>query len=337
MIILLSLESLELRYTAQWARWFPEQLKKDKVEFATVHGTALTKTIEVGSVLDAYGTNFYKMTQLANLIRMLRDGFITNKDTLLFADLWFPGIEALKYIACLGGAKPKITGILHAGTYDQNDFTFRAGMRPWGHNLEQAWFQMYDLVFVATQYHRDLILKNHNVDPDKIVVTGLPFYPDEIVTNERKQMVKIHNSIVFPHRLDPEKHPEKFDMMRENELIPWLCTRTVDHFTTKDKYYDELAHHTVAVSFADQETFGYAMLEATALGCYPLVPDRLSYQEMYPRKFRYQTHEELIGKILQFENERNDEEVRELALSHRAEYMGSITRMINCIHNRFNI
>jgi len=340
MIILLPLEPLELRYTAQWAKQWPAQLQKDKVPFRVINGEKLTDTINVGSVLDALGTNYWKCTQLASLISHIQNKGIGNDDVLLFADLWFPGIEALQYIKNIARIGPKITGVLHAGTWDDHDFLVRNGLRPFFHEIESAWFKMFDLIFVGSQFHKDLILKSHSVDPDKIQVTGLPFYPDEFVTDKRKHMTKIYNSVVFPHRLDVEKHPEMFDALREgnNELLAYCYTRTVDHFTTKPAYYDELAKHQIAVSFADQETFGYAMLEATALGCYPLVPDRLSYREMYPSVFRYSTHEELIEKIKAVgnsESERNDEIINDLAHKQRATYMGSITRMTDCIHTRF--
>lgn len=334
MIVLLPLESLEQRYTEQWSRWWPEQLKKDKIDFVTIPGQALTNRIELGSVLDAYGTTYYKMTQLATLIKGMRAGNINSEDVLLFFDLWFPGLEALQYIACLGGQRPKITGVLHAGTYDPNDFTYRSNMRPWGHQLEECWLRMVDKVFVATQYHKDLILRNHSVNPDKIAVTGLPFYPEEIA-KPRQHIAKQPNLIAFPHRLDEEKQPELFD-----DLIVALKAlghdvigvKTAEHFTTKAAYYDQLAQATFAVSFALQETFGYAMLESTALGCIPLVPDRLSYRELYPKKFRYETFSDLVSKIdiilkKSYINQYQDY-VKKLAQEHYVKFTNSITQMI---------
>ena len=334
-IVLLPLESLESRYTSQWAKWWPAQLQKDGTNFITIEGKSLTSKIEVGSVLDAYSTNYYKFTQMANLIEKIRNGEVGSSEVLIFHDLWFPGIEALRYISNLGGARPKITGILHAGTYDDHDFLVRNGLRPYFHEIESAWMKIYDCIFVATEFHKNLILKSHSVDPNKIVVTGLPFYPDDFVTERRKKMVKTYNSIVFPHRLDPEKHPEKFDSLfvNDSEQLSYAHFKTAGQFNTKSEYYDELARSEMAVSFADQETFGYAMLEATALGCYPLVPDRLSYQEMYPRECRYQTHEELIEKI---KRPKNKDVVYEIASKHKARYTQSITNMTQVISTRFN-
>ena len=333
MLIWLPLEKLEIRYTADWASWFPSQFSKDKIEFITVEGEPLTSGIEIGYVLDAYGTNFWKMHQMANLIKLLHNGTVTSKDILLVADAWFPGIEALEYIACLGGQRPKITGILHAGTYDSADFTYRTGMRPWGHQLEECWLDFLDLIFVATDYHRNLILQNHRVDPDRIAVTGLPFYPDEF-TESRKNVQKT-DLIVFPHRLDEEKHPGEFiDLMKKLNLNALL---TAEHFDTKSNYYDQLAEASIAISMATQETFGYAMLEATALGCVPLVPDRLSYRELYWDIFRYKTFTELEDKIHKVRSNLTwyQERTAELATWHRQQFTESISKMAYTALTRF--
>lgn len=335
------MEKLDERYTDQWSRWFPAQLKKDDVNFITVEGEPLTSKLEIGTVLDAYSTNHWKMTQMANLIDLMRKGKVTKNDILLFADLWSPGIEVLQYIGCMGGIRPKITGVLHAGTYDQFDFTYLHGMHPWGNCLEQAWFQMYDLVFVGSQSHKNIILKNHNISPDKIKVTGLPFYPDEF-TQSRKKIKKIPQSIIFPHRMDLEKQPGEFvDLIKliKQEFTNVKYLMTCEHKLNKDKYYDELVKADICISMAQHENWGYAMLEATALGCIPLVPDRLSYQELYMPVFRYKSISELIEKlrnILSEDGECEDFEmeraIEEQAIIHKNLGENAISKMIEAIN-----
>ena len=305
------------------------------MEFIQVDGQKLTDKIEHGSVLDCFGSNYWKSTQMSKLIELLHNGTVTDADTLLFADLWSPGIEMLQYIKCIMGSGPKITGILHAGTYDPNDFTVRAGMRPFFHNIEFAWMQMIDKIFVATAYHKNLILNSHAVDPDKIKVTGLPlpFQGNEL---DKFQQIKDDRYVIFPHRMDPEKNPEEFSdmigLLRQRVGYFPVCMTTTRP-RTKGEYYTELGKASIAVSMADQETFGYAMLEATALGCVPLVPDRLSYREMYPEELRYKSYSNLYSILCMLLE--SDQELtryrcitRDLANRHRAMYTESIGNML---------
>jgi len=331
-LILLPLEPLEQRYTEQWYRYYPAVLKENEIDYLQVDGEKLTSKIETGSILDVYGTSFWKFTQLAKLVEHMRSGEVTSDDVIFFTDLWYPGLEALKYISCQGGQKPKIAGILHAGSWDPADFVVRTGMKPWAHPLESVWMQMYDWVFVATQFHKDLILKSHNIDPDKIKVTGLPFYPDEFAT-QRKSVQKDDRLIVFPHRLDKEKNPDIFDSVVSG--LNCSVIKTSETAKSKTDFYDTLSRATIAVSTADQETFGYSMLEAEALGCIPLVPNKLSYAEMYPELFKYNSQTELrvmLESILSLSQDGLNfykKEVQKSARHHRAVYSNSISRMFS--------
>ena len=51
-----------------------------------------------------------------------------------------------------------------------------------------------------------------------------------------------------------------------------------------------LQQHHVVLSTALHDFQGLSILEATILGCIPLVPDRLAYQEYVPSDFRYRSN-----------------------------------------------
>ncbi len=55
----------------------------------------------------------------------------------------------------------------------------------------------------------------------------------------------------------------------------------------REEYAALLHQGDVVVSTARHEFFGISVLEAVRAGCRPLVPDRLSYRELYPRDYRY--------------------------------------------------
>jgi glycosyltransferase involved in cell wall biosynthesis len=298
MLYLVPLEPLDERYTKQWSIWIPKALTELKIPFKEVSGTKYTDKINVGDVLDVYGTHYYKYSQLQKIVDLIQRGEITHGDELWFADLWFPGIEGLFYIRAMTGIQFRITGVLHAGTWDKHDFTFKNGMHSWAHNIERGWLDQIDTVFLGSEFHRDLILDTFGNDiRAKLKVTGLFFDAGEVNRNKKEK----ENIIVFPHRLDSEKHPEMFDLMADEYGDgPWKFVKTMDVTKNKEEYYKLLGKAKIAISFSAQETFGYAMLEAMANGCDVLVPNRLSYKTMpiYANR-KYNSYTEDLPSMLQ--------------------------------------
>ena len=290
-IIWLPLENLEERYTADWAKWFPQEFRRLGVDFITIEGEPLTSHIEIGRFLDVFGTIYYKSTQIAKVAELLRAGVIKSGDIIFDADLWRPGLEAIPYMTQLAGLDIKVVGILHAGTYDPYDFTAQAGLESWGEKIENGWLSFIDMIFVGSTFHKELLKEKRDVRCP-IEVTGLPFYG----ANLRRQfsIIKKEPIVVFPHRLDPEKNPYLFDELKL-AVSSGQFIKTVDVWGgNKAAYYELLSKSTVVVSFADQETFGYAIAEAIALGCTPVLPRKLSYSEIYPQEYLFDSFEEAV-------------------------------------------
>lgn len=284
------IEPYETRYTADWISQYVTEFNNNCVKYEVITGDTVTSKILCGSVLDACGTNLYKISQLKKLINLISDGVINDGDCIFFADAWFPGVESLFYIRNLTKIDYKLFGILHAGTYDIHDFTYREGMRNWGKYLECCWLSGFDKIFVATEFHKQLIISNTDLCDleDKIVITGLPFYAQELRSKyscDDKQDI-----VVFPHRTDAEKQPELFDRLADaihNLDSNIKCVKTLDVTKSRDEYFKLLAKSKVMVSFALQETFGYSTLESMALGNRVYVPNMLSYVETVPSEHRY--------------------------------------------------
>ena len=301
-VFYIPIEPYETRYTADWIQQFEKEFHNHNLECETILGKTFSNTVTTGGVLDACGTHVYKFNQLQNLITKINENEIRNGDIIFFADLWFPGLESLFYIRNMLKIDFKIYGIFHAGTYDSHDFTYRTGMRDWGKWLEACWFEEIDKIFIATDFHKKLLLKNSYLVSrlaDKIYVTGLPFYGDEL----RKKYLSSHkeNILVFPHRLDIEKHPEMFDLMCDKlrELnIDFKPVKTIIETENRDEYFKLLGKAKVMVSFAEQETFGYSTLESMALDNIVVVPDALSYKETVPDGYRYNTEKECFDKVV---------------------------------------
>lgn len=130
--------------------------------------------------------------------------------------------------------------------------------------------------------------------------------------------------IVWPHRWEHDKNPEEFfaavstlaaegldfevavagQSFRETEGLMHEAARALgDRLVhcaepaSRAEYAALLGSADVAVSTANNEFFGLAMVEAAYAGCYPIVPDRLAYPELYPPAYRYGTTDELVARL----------------------------------------
>ena len=130
--------------------------------------------------------------------------------------------------------------------------------------------------------------------------------------------------IAWPHRWEHDKNPEAFfsavaeladEGLNFEVVVAGQAFRDVpqvivdaEHVlgdrlvhlgepATREEYATLLAGSDIAVSTADNEFFGLAMVEAAFAGCWPLVPDRLAYPEIYPAEMRYSTREQLVARL----------------------------------------
>jgi glycosyltransferase involved in cell wall biosynthesis len=302
-IIDVPIEAIPDRYSADWQIWFEREYNRLGVPFIRINPEPLSNKITCGSFLDVAGTNYYKSMQTAMICEMIYNKEITENDVFFFHDLWHPGIESLAYIRDGMGINYKIVGCLHAGSYDPYDFLHKKGMTYWAEDSENSWFKIIDKIFVATKFHKHLILSKRKCNPKKIVVTHWPFYWD-------KKPIAKENIVIFPHRLDEEKNyplflelKEDFEENFEKSSLfgeSWSFVATKEVCKTKEEYYDLLGRAKISVSFADQETFGIAMMESLFSDCLILVPDRLSYSELYPSFFKFASFEEACSKLFHF-------------------------------------
>ena len=79
----MGLESYQARYTFQLTDWTKRAYEKRGVKYEIVPGDTIddSEAIVTGQVLDAHGRSYFSMSQMMNLVKMLKAGEITSTTT----------------------------------------------------------------------------------------------------------------------------------------------------------------------------------------------------------------------------------------------------------------
>ena len=284
MIYIVDIEAVDTRYTAQWKKHLPEQLREHTGGDVTViSGGEVPQATTPGAFLNFGGTNVYKSNQLQQIAELFCNGQVNSGDYFLYTDAWNPTVIQLRYMSSLLGVDINIGGMWHAGSYDPQDFLGRLiGDKPWVRNAERSMFDCYDHNYFATQFHIDMFLESFpdlTLDRDSIVRCGWPMEYLKDTLAPYKGMDK-ENIILFPHRMAPEKQPEIFrDLAKEFPDYEFIFAQEQE--LTKDQYHNLLGRSKMVFSANTQETLGISWYEGALVGAIPLVPDRLSYCLLY--------------------------------------------------------
>jgi len=274
-IINLPLEPIDKRYTQQFYHWFREVFSKEKS--IEVLGEKIQSKLENKFFLDPKQTFIWKSSQMLNLWRKIN----FQKDDIVFVpDMEYPGIEQLIYYKYFKDKKFKIAGYWHAATYDPYDFTRLRGMEFFGKHFEKGWFAMSDLIFVATKFHKRMIVKTRKVPSNKIKVVGFPIDWNGM---KRYLVSKKDDTILFTGRKVPEKG---YDIVKKISR-KYNIISTLDLDLKKQDYYKLLGKSKAVFAPSRQETFGIGVVEGLTLNCVPIVPNKLSFKEIVPKKYRY--------------------------------------------------
>lgn len=302
-IYIVSLEPVETRYTCQWFTGFPsllnEEIKKrglDSYKIEQINGDILedTGTTE-GAFLNFAATNIWKSQQAIKVAELFNNGKVCKGDKFIFTDFWNPTILQLRYMSDLLGIPVQIHSIVHAGSYDPQDFLGRLITdKRWTYATEQALFYASTYNYFATEFHRDMFVDTVFAD---LSLDGLNGISEKIALSGQPHNVLVESlqpfagmpkkkQILFPHRIAPEKQVEIFrdlaDYLPEANFV--VCQ---DRNLSKDEYHTLLGESMIVFSANLQETLGISAMEGVLVGAVPFLPDRLSYSEMYHTEFLY--------------------------------------------------
>jgi len=336
MLYLIDLESYKERYTYWWKTYLPAQFRR-KSEVTVIEGQSLSDTVDTGTVLDAAGTNSYKASQLKQICKLFKENKIKNGDVFFICDIWFPGVEMIRYMSDLYKINVRIYGVWHAGSITMGDFA--SVMHDWSKYFEIGFLNLCDRVYVGSEYSKQSIIErllnpnllDHKIKEisEKISAFGMPIDYDYL----QQFSCEKENIILFPHRPDPEKGIDQYLSMIEYLSLRWkdfnnyhfiFCTSrklyepsskiTKAHLLnltegdnifiykdlSKEDYYKLLGRSKFIISTTIEENFGYCIVEGMSLGCIPIVPNDFSYPEILEKddRFLYNSYEEACDKIM---------------------------------------
>ncbi len=141
----------------------------------------------------------------------------------------------------------------------------------------------------------------------------------------KPQIEKIPNSIIWNHRWEYDKNPEQFfaalSLLKNRNLnfklivmgqqfrsTPDIFTKAKEEFAeiilcwgeqTREDYKSWLAKGEFVISTAIHEFQGLAVMEAVQHGAIPIIPNRLSYPEIFPSEFLYTGDEVQIANHIE--------------------------------------
>jgi hypothetical protein len=313
----MGLEPYEGRYTLQLEEWSRRAFVKRGIDWVNVPGTTIdnTKAIQVGQVLDAHGRSYFAMSQMMNLVQMMRNGEVTGEDVIFFEDMFQPGMESLPYIMDQIPAeqRPQVWIRCLAQAIDPDDFVHVWGMGKWMSLYEEMCNEFVTGV-LASNEEMVAHMKIANWKAPIYNISGLAFDKVEVGlrVGEIKPWEERENRVVFAARFDQEKQPDFFmDMIEEwygtpgttdvefailqggplRSNNPKYIERArkmeergqlvIYENLKKNHYYDIVNRSKVLFNCALQDWTSNTVSEADALGCNVLFPAYRSFPEIF--------------------------------------------------------
>jgi hypothetical protein len=317
-LIYIGLENYESRYTLQLTEWNKRVFDRRGLEVIYVPGETLddSNAISVGQVLDAHGRSYFSMSQMMNLVKMMRNGEVTNEDVVYFEDMFTVGIESLPYIMdqVPENLRPKIYVRCLAQAIDPDDFVHVWGMAKWM-GLYEKMVNEFVTGVLATNEEMVAHMRIAGWTAPIYNISGLAFGKEEVleriggVANIRPFAAR-KRRVGFAARFDQEKQPgfymdlaERFQEnntdvtfaifsggpLRSNN--PEYVARARDlaaagkleihENLTKNEYYALVNDSRVLFNCALQDWVSNTVSEADTLGCNVLYPAYRSFPETF--------------------------------------------------------
>lgn len=318
----MGLEPYKARYTLQLQEWNRAVFDRRGIEYVLVPGDTLSndQAIVTGQVLDAHGRTYYSLTQMANLVKMMKQGAVTSDDVVYFEDMYTSGIDSIPYILkqVPKEFRPRVYVRCLAQTIDPDDFLHVWNMQGFMRKYEEMVNEFVDGV-LASNEEMVMHMKVAGWRAPIYNISGLAFGKSEVrsrVAGELKPFDQRKMRVGFAARWDQEKQPDFFmDLIEEwnrrhdannlgnrvefaifsgarlksNNDSYMARTRdlqargllTVYEDLEKNEYYELLNDTRVLFNCALQDWVSNTVSEADTLGCNVLYPAYRSFPESF--------------------------------------------------------
>jgi len=316
----MGLESYEARYTLQLTEWNRRVFERRGLDVVYVPGSTIdnTQAISVGQVLDAHGRSYFSMSQMMNLVQIMRNGEVTNEDVIYFEDMFQPGIESLPYIMdqIPANARPRVYVRCLAQSIDPDDFVHVWGMAKWMGLYEQMVNEFVTGV-LATNEEMVAHMRIAGWGAPIYNISGLAFGKAEVLeriggAQNIKPFDQRKMRVCFAARFDQEKQPGFFmDLvemyhaqgrhknvefavfqggpLRSNNPEYIQRARSMEasgqlkvyENLKKNDYYNLVNDSRVLFNCALQDWVSNTVSEADTLGCNVLYPAYRSFPETF--------------------------------------------------------
>ena len=315
----MGLESYEARYTLQLTEWNRRVFDRRGLDVVYVPGITIdnTQAISVGQVLDAHGRSYFGMSQMINLVQLMKNGEVTHEDVIYFEDMFQPGIESLPYILDQVPAeqRPRIYVRCLAQSIDPDDFVHVWGMAKWMGLYEQMVNEFVTGV-LATNEEMVAHMRIAGWTAPIYNISGLAFGKAEVLeriggADNIRPFGARPRRVGFAARFDQEKQPGFFmdliEMYSELTIEPCefviysggpLRSNNPEYVArarqmeangqlkiydniTKNDYYAHLNNTRVLFNCALQDWVSNTVSEADTLGCNVLYPAYRSFPETF--------------------------------------------------------
>lgn len=317
----MALESYKSRYTYQLTDWNKRVFSRRGLDYHVVSGELLdsSKSIVTGQVLDAHGRTFFSLTQMAELVKLMKGGHISSQDVVYFEDMYTTGFDALGYIMdqVPEQYRPRIFVRCLAQTIDPDDFLHVWNMTDWMRHYEASANAIVKKSGGAVLASNEEMVANMRVagwDVPIYNISGLAFGKNEV--QNRVERINSFGSrpyrVGFAARWDQEKQPGFYmdlaeswhkrypnmsvefavfcgDDLRSNnqqyldrakELQDSGILKVYTNLS-KNAYYGLLNNTRVLFNCALQDWTSNTVSEADALGCNVLFPAYRSFPEVF--------------------------------------------------------